>query len=585
MIEKPRVEKVFLLSILALAFGLRVWGLGFGLPALYHADEPIVVNHALAFGSGDFNPHFFKIPPLASYVLCGIYALYYLAGHFAGHFSGPADFERLFYSNPSSFYFAARFLLGAVAGTLTVYFFYRMVRRHFDAGRALAASFFLAVCFLHVSDSHYVYADIPLLLVIVSALDYFLTLAEKQPVSLGGHLAAGGWIGLAAAFKYNGVFLFFPYAVVLWKTGTGRPWRTVFFFAVAGAAALTLFTLFNPFWILDGSFFIRELQTQARSHAGVGLLHHFVYSLPGALGWPILGAAMLGITAVLKSGNRNKEISGRCFKRILLVSFVGGYYLVLAAAGQPYARYVLPLLPGFIFFAADFLFLVAVRFPRWNRGVFCLGILLLAAPSFVKSLYWDRLMAAPDVRDLAKEWAEGHLPSGAKVALDRDFYMPRLSFSREQLLSKQKDLTAQVFFHSAQQRRIESLLNHVRGARAYELYFLVAHPATQERFLYAKPVFPYNLSALEKAGVDYVFLLSGEKHKFTGSFYGDVARRGKRIAEFSPYKDKARMKPYDEVTMTGGPFTWAEIRNRERNGQAIEVYELSKNGNDKQGAF
>ena len=62
-------DSLLLGCILFLAFILRVWGIQFGLPDLYYADEPIVVNHALAYSSGDFNPHFFKIPPLMSYLL------------------------------------------------------------------------------------------------------------------------------------------------------------------------------------------------------------------------------------------------------------------------------------------------------------------------------------------------------------------------------------------------------------------------------------------------------------------------------------------------------------------------------------
>ena len=62
-------QRLLLFSILALAFLVRIVGIQFGLPNLYHADEPIIVNHAMAYGTGDFNPHFFKIPPLVSYLL------------------------------------------------------------------------------------------------------------------------------------------------------------------------------------------------------------------------------------------------------------------------------------------------------------------------------------------------------------------------------------------------------------------------------------------------------------------------------------------------------------------------------------
>ena len=81
-----RRETLLLLGILAVAVFLRVWAVNFGLPFLYHADEPIVVNHALAFSTGDLNPHFFKIPPLVSYLLFVCYGIYYVLGRGTGLF-------------------------------------------------------------------------------------------------------------------------------------------------------------------------------------------------------------------------------------------------------------------------------------------------------------------------------------------------------------------------------------------------------------------------------------------------------------------------------------------------------------------
>ncbi len=54
--------------ILVLGFMIRLYGVKFGLPGLYHADETIVVNHALAYGTGDLNPHFFRIPSIPLYI-------------------------------------------------------------------------------------------------------------------------------------------------------------------------------------------------------------------------------------------------------------------------------------------------------------------------------------------------------------------------------------------------------------------------------------------------------------------------------------------------------------------------------------
>ncbi|MEI7751669.1 MAG: phospholipid carrier-dependent glycosyltransferase, partial [Candidatus Omnitrophota bacterium] len=183
-------ETALLFGILVLALFLRLWGVQFGLPFLYHADEPIVVNHALAFGMGDLNPHFFKIPPFTSYLLFVCYGIYCVAGWAAGLFHSVRDFEQLFYFDPSSFYLIARLVFGVILGTLSVYFLFRLVKRLGDIRTALWASFFLAVNFLHVRDSHYVYADIPLLLVLLLGFMVIFRVSEK-PSSWIDPLLAG----------------------------------------------------------------------------------------------------------------------------------------------------------------------------------------------------------------------------------------------------------------------------------------------------------------------------------------------------------------------------------------------------------
>ena len=114
--------------ILALAFGLRLCGIGFGLPHLFHQDEPIIVNHAMAYGGGDFNPHFFKIPPLTSYLLFFLYGLYYgLTAVTQG--VSPEGFAVLFFCDPSVFYLIARIVFGAILGTASVYLLFRLTKK------------------------------------------------------------------------------------------------------------------------------------------------------------------------------------------------------------------------------------------------------------------------------------------------------------------------------------------------------------------------------------------------------------------------------------------------------------------------
>jgi len=53
--KMAHVHRYALVGILALALGLRLWGIGFGLPHRYHIDEPPQVIAALRLGQGDYH--------------------------------------------------------------------------------------------------------------------------------------------------------------------------------------------------------------------------------------------------------------------------------------------------------------------------------------------------------------------------------------------------------------------------------------------------------------------------------------------------------------------------------------------------
>ena len=88
-------EVAWLGVILFLALSLRLWGINFGLPYLYHPDEPRYVKSAqLLFQTQDLNPN--SLPDIASstfvYVINALaYVPYYLVGKLTGAFQSPAD--------------------------------------------------------------------------------------------------------------------------------------------------------------------------------------------------------------------------------------------------------------------------------------------------------------------------------------------------------------------------------------------------------------------------------------------------------------------------------------------------------------
>ena len=552
-----------LAGILGLALFLRLVGIQFGLPHLYHADEPMVVNHALAYGMGDFNPHFFKIPPLVSYLLFAVYGLYFLGGRMLGFFRTPEDFEHLFYADPSSFYLMGRFIFGVLMGTATVYLLYRLILKFFGPERALLSALFLAVSFLHVRDSHYIYADIPLVLVMVATFFFLLSLvSSKKRLSL--HLMSGVMIGLATAAKYNGIALVFPYFYAVLFSGEKN--RNFGFMVLAGLVALVTYFLLNPYSLLDFSFFWKEITLQAKSQGGGGWTHHLKYSLIGGMGLPLF---LFGLTGMVRALLRWDPARGA------FTVFLLSYYAILAFAAQPYDRYVLPLLPFLVFFAADFVIALAGRFKRHRPlilGLF-LGVLLL--PPLVQSILFDRVMLARDTRTLAKEWVEKNITSGSHLALGWDFYMPRLAFSKNQLLEKKEEVLRGEFHSRERLRKLDHLLTHSSPTQpSYNLFFLMKASEKHSRFLFAQPVLPYDLGLLKDHGIDYVIVPRIHPHQEPRDFYDELSRRAELVIEFNPYRNSARKEAVDSQPLTGGPFLFRDLLLRKRNGQVIQIYRL-----------
>src|SRR5262245_42164610 len=110
---------VLLAIILLTALTVRLLGITWGLPYVYNTDEALLVNHAMAFGTGDLNPHFFIYPSLYMYVLFVIYGLSYVIGWVTGVFASTNDFIKLFFTDITLFYLPGR-LIAVLTGVASV---------------------------------------------------------------------------------------------------------------------------------------------------------------------------------------------------------------------------------------------------------------------------------------------------------------------------------------------------------------------------------------------------------------------------------------------------------------------------------
>src|SRR5262245_3294944 len=209
----------WLFVILAAALALRLFGLRYGLPAVYNPDEVAIMSRALAFAKGDLNPHNFLYPTLYFYVLFAWEGLTALLAVATGAVASFGAFQREFFVDPTRVYAAGR-LLTALLGTATVIATFALARRLAGPIAGLAAAVAVAVSPLHVRDSHYVKHDVPVALLIVLAYLAYEKLWRRFPGETGTfetvRTSEVAWAavvtGLAFSTHYYAIFLAIPLA-------------------------------------------------------------------------------------------------------------------------------------------------------------------------------------------------------------------------------------------------------------------------------------------------------------------------------------------------------------------------------------
>jgi 4-amino-4-deoxy-L-arabinose transferase-like glycosyltransferase len=421
--------RIRLLAIVALAAGLRLWGIDFGLPETRaKPDEHRIVDLALGFFSGDYDPGSFQYPSLYLYALHALYLVYFALGRAFGLFTGAADFVAAAHVGPTPFFLIAR-CLSAGLGALTVAVLHGIVLRLSDRRAADLSAFFLAVAYLHVRESHFGVTDVAMTFLVSCSTLALLVWHERG--ALRAAAAAGALAGLAASTKYSGAMLIAPAALsalarAFRSEPAGDRWRVRWLVNAATDRGLLLFTgalilaffAGTPFALADLDTFLRDVRFEMRhleaGHAGIqipGGTHHLFFSLRFGLGAPLLLAGLVGLVAALA---RDPLRAGLVFGFPLI------YFGVAARGSTAFARYMVPVVPFLCaaagLLAADLLARGARRHARLGGALVASVLALaLALPSLVRAIQLDRLLAREDSRGVASRWFHASLPAGSSV--------------------------------------------------------------------------------------------------------------------------------------------------------------------------
>ncbi|MBP7216166.1 MAG: glycosyltransferase family 39 protein [Candidatus Omnitrophica bacterium] len=561
-------QHYFLLLIIVLAIGLRLWGVNFGLPFQFHQDEPIVVNHALAYGTGDFNPHFFIIPPLTSYLLFILYALYFIVMSIVGSIKGSEQFALSFFQDPTSFYLIGRIGLGVVPSVLCVFGVYALSRKFFSVSASLFSALVMALASLNVIHAKYIYPDNLLVLCVILVMQQLISLLKEPKTRI--YLSAGILTGIAIATKYNAGVLIGSLLVAHAFVCDGKN-RVTFVnkkLAVFLLGSALAFFVCNPFALFDGKFFFESVTGKIR-HSYMGWAHHIVYSLFEGAGFFVTLSGIIGLCFALQK--KRKHV-------LVMLSFCVLFYLHLVFTSQEYPRYVLALIP-FIAMGAGYLYF-ELLLPRATKKSWRIIIVASAfaalIPSAAKSIKADLLFAKKDTRIEAAEWFQKTVAAQAKIACDHTFFRPAILQSRNQLIEKERILDKQPELSGLKAKKLAmqmKALDSVKG-KTFNVYFLAGDDEFSGQFLNFWPVIGMSLEGLQEAGIEYVVFSNINPSESAKMLHSKIASRFELVAEFSPYTNGGFAKPRDLYELTGLPLSTEELFARVKPGPSMVIYRL-----------
>jgi Dolichyl-phosphate-mannose-protein mannosyltransferase len=576
-VSRERYDWLVLGAVCLLAIALRVVGLQYGLPSVYNPDEVAIMARALSFAKGTLNPENFLYPTFYFYVLfawVGVYLAFLLL---TGRVQSVAALQPLYFTSPTGIYTAGR-ALGVAAGAATVLALHRLAARLTDRRTALAAAIFLAVSPLHVRDSHYVKHDVPATLAIALA---YLAITRVWPCARPGgpcardSVLAGAACGVAFSTHYYCIFLALPLTLaIVWAWRPNGASVMVRQLALGACASAAVFFALSPFIALEPLTAWRDITANREivvdravaSGAFAPAVRYLEILWTDSMGAPVVLLAAAGVVWMLI---RTPS------QAILLLAFPVPFLLLIVNTA-PASRYLNPVLPFVALFAA-WTVSEAARRLRARTITVWLAVAAAATPALVASIRTGQFFRQEDTRARAQRFVAERVPAGTTIAIQPHSVM--FAPTRESLveaLSRAEGGTDR----AATKFQLQLALDPYPSP-AYRLIYLGHGGLDQDKIYvdYSELGGPAGLRPLRTLGVAFVIVKRyNNPDPATLPFLTVLAREGRRIATFSPYRpgateaEQARIEPFLHNTDTriDGAL--------ERPGPMLEIWQLNGPG-------
>ena len=518
-----------LAAVLLVAAAPRLIGLGYGLPLVYNADEPHVVNVAVSL-AGSLRPFSFKYPTLWPMLLAFSYGVWFVFWSGFGLLRGTIDFAARYAFAPTGFFLIAR-ALAAAAQMLGLVVIAREELRA-DHKRWAYGALVLAFSPTLVELAHAAKPDS--LMFLFSAAATIAALRHQRDGTQGPLWFSAFCAGLMCSTQYTAApaVLVVPLAWLLCAKGPG-PLRWLF---AAGLVAALGFILGTPYALVEPSRFAADLAYNGE----LGKLLHYdawesVRLVAGNLatfggeGSPAGLAALIGLAIAFRKDPKRAlllSVPVILYFGVLTTSFNGGV-----------TRYLMGAYP--------FLALLAGEGLSWLGGETAsrrtLVAVLVLAPGLAMSWRQDAEMLLPDTRAQATQWLARTAAPGQTLLLDQPHSGPMAVMAKEQCL----ELAARAEKNGSPRARLfrAMALRHPGGG--YRIYRIqrapkdlwsaprhVAQTQADGDFLDVRP----GLDTARAARVDWVvtssFGADPRRVRELATFFAELGAQAELVQEF-----------------------------------------------------
>ena len=414
--------------IIIVSITLRIWGIDYDLPYIYHPDEPVSIAIAQnMFVNGDLNPHFFGYSSLPLYINALAYIPYYAFGRLVNVFQTRSDITPLVSLTmgvtkaplPTSILLQRLISVCFGVGTVVLVF---LIAKHITKKTSvgLLASWMMAVSPSIVAHSRLVTPNI--YVVFFASATFLASVSIYQKGKTWHYIITGLCAGFTISSKYNGGMILLPlFLAHFLRYGKRSLVETKLYLALLFCGIGFLVT--SPFVLLDFSQFYEDFVYHAQYYRSA---YH-----PGMEGntlkwyldyaWKTGGILYIFAIAQILYGiyARSKEIA-------LLAIFPVVYFGYISTLNVRNDRTFMPIIPFLFILAAWFLTLVwhkvkglPQKTPRSfaRVAVACLTILALVFP--ISKTIADTLeLTTINSRETARMWISDNLPQGSKIALE-----------------------------------------------------------------------------------------------------------------------------------------------------------------------